>query len=210
MKTIITLVLTTLLTFTNANAAAPDVPAGEYTTDHAHSTLVFRLSHMSFSNYTAQFKQFDAKLNLDPAHPENAKLEVTIDPRSLDLPTPPAGFKDELLGKNWLDTAAFPQITFKSTKIEVSGNNAKITGNLTLHGVTKPIVLDAVFNGGWKGLPGMDPNARAGFSAHGTFKRSDFGVSYGIPQPGSNMGVGDEVSVTIETEFKGPALPAAK
>jgi polyisoprenoid-binding protein YceI len=207
-----------LLAMGNANAetanseitpakTAIDIPAGAYTTDKTHSTLVFSLSHLGFSHYTAQFTKFDAKLNLDPAQPQNSTLDVTIDPTSLSLPNPPAGFTEELLGDKWLDAKAFPQITFKSTKIEVlEGNKAIITGDLTLHGITKPITLDTTFNGGWKGLPDMDPHARAGFSARGTFKRSDFGVSSGIPAAGSNMGVGDELTVVIETEFSGPEL----
>ena len=66
-------------------------------------------------------------------------------------------------------------------------------------------MLDASYNGGYAGHP-MDPNARIGFSARGKFQRSDFGVSIGIPEPGTNMGVGDEVEVVLESEFNGPAL----
>lgn len=210
MNRLITAIILSL-TFATANAAPvaakTDLPAGEYKLDKSHSSIVFAVSHIGFSQYTMQFKTFDAKLNLDPAKPQNAKIEVTIDPLSLDIPAPPAGFKDELLGEKWLDTKANPKITFKSTKIELMGEKtAKITGDLTLHGVTKPIVLNAVFNGGYNGLPDLDPNARVGFSAMGKFKRSDFGISYAIPAPGTTMGVGDEVSVVIETEFSGPAL----
>jgi polyisoprenoid-binding protein YceI len=79
----------------------------------------------------------------------------------------------------------------------------RITGDLTLHGVTKPVVLEATFNGGYAGHP-MDPHARIGFSARGTFNRSDFGMVYGIPAPGTTMGVSDAVNVTIEAEFSGP------
>jgi polyisoprenoid-binding protein YceI len=86
-------------------------------------------------------------------------------------------------------------------------DTAKITGDLTLHGVTKPITLDAKFNGGYAGNM-YDPSARIGFSANGVFKRSDFGITIGIPAPGTNMGVFDDVSVAIETEFSGPAWQA--
>ena len=189
-----------------AKPAPVNVPAGGYTLDKMHSTVVFRVNHLGFSNYTAAFAQFDAKLNFDPAKPELTTLEATIDPRSLTLPAPPAGFKDELVGPQWLNAAQYPAITFKSIKVEVTGaNTAKVTGDFTLHGVTKPVVLDVIFNGGYEGHP-MDPNARTGFSATGVFKRSDFGIAYGVPAPGSTMGVGDEVSVAIETEFSGPPL----
>ena len=189
-----------------AKPAPVKAPAGAYTLDKTHSTVVFRVSHLGFSNYTAAFAEFDAKLNFDPAKPELTTLEATIDPRSLTLPAPPAGFKDELVGPQWLNAAQYPAITFKSTKVDVTGaNTAKVTGDFTLHGVTKPVVLDVTFNGGYEGHP-MDPNARIGFSATGVFKRSDFGVAYGVPAPGTTMGVGDEVSVAIETEFSGPPL----
>jgi polyisoprenoid-binding protein YceI len=189
--------------------AAPAVPAGVYTTDAAHTTLVFRLNHLGFSHYTAQFTKIDATLNFDPNKPEASSIKATIDPRSLSLPTPPAGFHDQLLGKDWLNADSFPQITFQSTKVERTGkNSARITGELSLHGVKAPIVLETTYNGGYAGHP-MDPHARIGFSAHGVFKRSDFGMSYGIPAPGTTMGVSDAVDVSIETEMNGPPLATA-
>lgn len=187
----------------------PQVPAGDYTLDKSHASLSFKVNHLGFSHYTARFTDFDAKLKFDPANPSTSSVEATIDPKSLTLPAPPAGFKDELTGKAWLDAGQYPAITFRSTKVEVSGaNTAKITGDFTLHGVTKPVVLDATFNGGYAGHP-MDPHARIGFSAHGVFKRSEFGIGFGVPAPGTTMGVSDEVDVNIEAEFSGPALPTA-
>ncbi len=187
----------------------PDVPAGDYTLDKPHASLEFKVSHMGFSHYTARFADFDAKLKFDPAHPETSSVEATIDPKSLTLNAPPAGFKDELTGKAWFDAAQYPAITFRSTKVEVTGaNTAKVTGDFSLHGVTKPVVLDVTFNGGYAGHQ-MDPHARLGFSAKGVFNRSDFGMGFGVPAPGSNMGVGDAVDVTIEAEFSGPPLATA-
>jgi polyisoprenoid-binding protein YceI len=192
-----------------AKPAMPQVPAGDYKLDKAHASLVFTVNHLGFSHYTARFTEFDASLKFDPANPTASTIEASIDPRSLDLPAPPAGFKAVLLGPNWLDAAKHPTITFRSTKVEVTGaNTAKITGDFTLHGVTKPVVLEATFNGGYAGHP-MDPHARIGFSAHGVFKRSDFGIAYGVPAPGTTMGVSDEVDVRIETEFSGPPLAKA-
>lgn len=188
----------------------PKVPAGDYKLDPAHASLEFKVNHLGFSHYTARFSDFDAKLKFDPANPSASSVEATIDPKSLTLPNPPAGFKDELTGKAWFDTAQYPTITFRSTKVEVTGaNTAKVTGDFTLHGVTKPVVLDATFNGGYAGHP-MDPHARIGFSAKGTFNRSEFGMGFGVPAPGTTMGVGDAVEVTIEAEFSGPPLADAK
>ncbi len=188
-----------------------NIPAGDYKTDPAHTSLTFMVSHMSYSHYTARFGNIDARLKLDPAHPETAALNVTIDPQSLELNSPPKGFHDELMGKMFFDAASFPKITYASTKIDMTGaNTANVTGNLTLHGVTQPVTLAVTFNGGYPGMAGLDPNARIGFSAKGTLKRSLFGMGYGVPAPGTTMGVGDEVDFTIETEMTGPALKSEK
>lgn len=192
-----------------AAPAAPDVsklPAGAYKLDPSHATLVFKVNHLGFSNYTAQFRTFTADMTLDPAQPETAKLTATVDLNSLAIPAPPAGFIDELLSDTWLGASITPQMKFESTSITRTGPaTADIVGNLTLKGATKPVTLHATFNGGYEGHP-MDPAARIGFSAHGTLKRSDFGIDIGIPAPGSTMGVFDEVTIDIETEFTGPAL----
>ena len=192
-----------------APAVSAPVPAGAYTLDKTHASITFRVNHLGFSRYTAKFKQFDAQLQFDPENIAASSVTATIDPRSLDLDSPPPGFVDQLLGEQWFNVAQFPLMSFKSTKVEaLEGNKARVTGDFTLHGVTKPVVLDATFNGGYAGHP-MDPHARVGFSASGTLLRSDFGIDYGIPAPGSTMGVSDEVEIAIEVEFSGPPLAAA-
>lgn len=186
--------------------AKTDAPAGTYKLDKAHANLEFRVNHIGFSNYTARFATFDAELQFDPANPTASTVTATIDLRSLALPTPPAGFLDTLLSEKWLGAPAFPQMTFRSRKIELTGaNTARITGDLTLKGATAPVVLEATFNGGYAGHP-YDPNARIGFSAKGSLKRTAFGVSEGVPPPGSTMGVGDNVEIIVEAEFNGPPL----
>jgi len=191
---------------TAAVAATAKVPAGAYTLDTAHASLVFRVNHMGFSHYTAQFKKFTVQLQFDPKRLTASSVAATIDPRSLDLDNPPAGFVDALLGEQWLDATKYPEMTFKSSKLESTGvNSVRAIGDFTLHGVTKPVALEIQFNGGYPGHP-MDPHARIGFSAHGSLKRSEFGIAYGIPEPGSNMGVSDEVQVAIEAELSGPPL----
>lgn len=190
---------------TSESTVPSDLPAGAYTLDRSHASLLFRVDHLGFSKYTARFKTFDAQLQLDPRNLAASSVNVTVDPKSLDLDGPPEGFLEELLGAQWLDAAQFPDITYRSTTVEPVGPYAvRITGDLTLHGVTHPVVLEATLNGGWAGHP-FDPNARVGFSARGTFKRSDFGISNGIPPAGTKMGVSDEVEVIVETEFSGPA-----
>jgi len=184
--------------------AGTEAPAGTYKLDKAHASLDFRVSHIGFSNYTARFANWDAELQLDPKNPSASSVTATVDPASLMLPAPPKGFLDELLNEKWLGAKQFPQMTFKSTKVELTGpNTAKITGDLTLKGVTQPVTLDATFNGGYAGHP-YDPNARIGFSAKGALTRADFGVKEGVPPPGSTMGVSDNVDIIIEAEFNGP------
>jgi polyisoprenoid-binding protein YceI len=194
-----------------AAAPAPQPPAGAYTLDKAHTSVTFRVSHLGFSHYTARFATVDGKLKFDPSAPAAMAVEATIDPTSLALNTPPAGFHDQLMGKGWFEAAQFPAIAFKSTKVALTGRNtAKVTGDFTLHGVTKPVTLDVTYNGGYP-PNAFDPGgARVGFSAQGVFKRSAFGMGAGIPAPGSNMGVSDDVEVMIETEFSGGKPPARK
>jgi len=206
----------------NTSAAAPpaqvapeapvDVPAGAYTMDLSHTSVLFRVDHLGFSNYTARFKKATAQLQFDPANLAASSVTVAVDAHSLetDFPDPAkVDFNAQLLSEQWLNGAQFPEITFKSTNVEVTGpRTMRINGELTLRGVTRPMTLDAKFNGGYAGHP-MDPNARIGFSAHGVLKRSEFGISYGIPEPGTTMGVSDEVNVIVETEFSGPPLATA-
>jgi len=129
---------------------------------------------------------------------------VDIDPRSIEADNAPSGFLQTLAGKDWLDADRFPDMTFRTKSVEVTGPGTfRVNGELTLHGVTRPLALEARYNGGYASHP-YEPHARVGFSAQGKFKRSDFGVSYGIPAPGSIMGVSDEVQVTLESEFTGP------
>ncbi|MDX2234298.1 MAG: YceI family protein [Hyphomonadaceae bacterium] len=189
--------------------AAVTVPAGRYTLDKTHASLIFRVDHLGFSRYTGRFADFDATLDFTPADPARMALDVSIDPRSLAVENPPAGFLDELLGPQFLNAAQFPRMTFKSTAVELTGpTTARVTGDLTLHGVTAPVTLDVRYNGGYEGHP-MDPNARIGFSATGALNRSVFGIAYGIPAPGTTMGVSDAVEIIVEAEFSGPPLAAA-
>jgi polyisoprenoid-binding protein YceI len=194
---------------TAAAAAMAALPAGHYALDKSHASLVFRVSHLGFSTYTASFTHYDATLQFDTKNLDRTQFDGTVDVHSLTLNNPPAGFLDDLLGKMWFEADKFPTITFHQTAIKVTGpNTADVTGDFTMHGVTKPLTLAVTFNGGWAGIP-LDPHARAGFSAHGTLKRSDFGIAYGIPAPGTSMGVGDEVAITLEAEFTGPPLAAS-
>ncbi len=191
-----------------APAVAP-VPAGTYTLDKPHSTLLFKLSHLGFSRFTARFARFDANLRFDPAMPTAATLEVNVDPRSITTDNAPAGFLEALQGARFLDVERNPTLSYRSTAVTAAGpGKLRVVGDFTLHGVTKPLVLDVSYNGGYAGIR-QEPRARIGFSAQGTFKRSDYGIGYGVPAPGTTMGVGDDIDLVVEVEFTGPPMASA-
>jgi polyisoprenoid-binding protein YceI len=191
----------------SAQPVAPNVPTGEYRLDPSHASLIFRVNHLGFSHFTSQFRKFDATLTLDPKHPERASVTATIDPRSIEIVNPSLAV--DIQGPQWFDSIKFPQMTFRSTKVELTGpNTARITGELSLHGITLPVSWDATFNGGYAANPYDPKGARIGFSAHGALRRSVFGMAFGIPAPGTTMGVSDDVDFTIEAEFNHPAARA--
>jgi len=175
-----------------------DLPAGHYVLDKTHASVVGKIKHMGFSNYQFRFTKVDASFDYDPQAPQAAKISVTIDPASIDTATGAdefgLKFNKELAGDGWLEANKFPTATFVSTKVEPgAGQTGKVYGDLTLHGVTKPVVLDVTFNGvGSSFVPG---SVKTGFSATTQIKRSEFGVSKYVPL------VGDDVTLSIEVEF---------
>jgi polyisoprenoid-binding protein YceI len=184
-------------------------PAGAYRLEKSHASLVLRASHLGFSNYTTRFSRFDTDLTFDPSNLAASKVVTTIDASSFEMDAAPQTCLAIMKGPQMLDTVRFPQIVFESESVRMTGaKSMEIVGSLTLHGVTRPMVLAATYNGGYSGMPDMDAQARVGFSAHGSLKRSDFGITYGVPPPGTTMGVGDVIEFSIEAEFTGPPLAA--
>jgi polyisoprenoid-binding protein YceI len=180
-----------------AAAQAPlSVPAGEYVLENTHASLTWQIRHLGLSNYTARFAKFDATIKLDPNDPTKSTVNVTIDPRSVrtDFPFPEKEDFDKVIADKFLRAAEHPTITFQSTGLTRTGaDTGKLAGNLTLLGVTKPVTLDVKLNGS------MDHPVRQvpalGFSATGSFNRSDFG-STDLQGP-----IGDEIKLIIEAEF---------
>lgn len=177
-----------------------DIPAGTFKLDPTHASVTWRVVHMGLSNYTARFTTFDATLVIDPAKPEAAKLDVTIDPASVktDYPNPTrVDFDKELaMGDKWFNAGVHKSIAFTTTSVAPgAGNTAKVTGNLTLLGVTKPITLDVKLNGSMKEHPFAKKPA-LGFSATGTIKRSEFGMTAMVGPI-----LSDDVQLQIEAEF---------
>lgn len=198
MRTMTMLLAATLALAPVAVAAqAVDAPAGAYEIDPTHASVNFRVSHLGLSRYTARFTKFTSTVTLDPADLTRSTLRVSIDPKSIrtDYPFPEKeDFDAELAGPKWLNAAKFPAITFVSRSITRTGpNTGRVAGDLTMHGVTKPVTLTATFNG--TQINRFSKKPMLGVSATGTIKRSEFGVSGGIPF------VGDDVELLIEAEY---------
>ena len=170
--------------------------AATWEIDPAHTSVQFSVRHLMISNVRGEFTKLGGTIVGDESNPTAARIEATIDTTSLD--TRNAKRDDHLRGPDFLDTAKFPAMTFRSTKIEKAGDGKwKVTGDLTLHGVTKPVVLDVTTS-----APRKDPwgNLRAGAQAQTTINRQDFGIRYNSSLEGGGVVVGDEVAVTIDAE----------
>lgn len=155
------------------------VVAGTYTTDPLHTLVGWRVNHMGFNDYFGQFGNVKGSLVLDLAAPAKSKLDVTIPIASLS--TASADLTKHLSGADFFDVAKFPEARFVSTSVAVTGTKAKITGNLTIKGITKPITLDASFVGAGKGVPQAGGKDTVGFHATGRVNRADYGMAYGLP-----------------------------
>jgi polyisoprenoid-binding protein YceI len=178
------------LTAALACATAPAF-AGTYTLDPTHTEVIIGWNHFGFSNPTASFSKIDGTLEFDQANPTKAAVNVTIPISSVDSHV--AKLDGHLQSPDFFDAAKYPNATFKSTKVEAEGaNKLKVTGDLSLHGVTKPVVLDVTINK--VGEHPMRKAAAAGFDATTTIKRSEFGISKYVPM------VSDDISVRITTE----------
>jgi len=171
------------------------VKGGKYSLDKDHASLLFKLNHLGFSTYVGRFNALDGALDFDPENIEKSTLEVTVDMASIDVNN--AAFAEQLRGSDWLDATQFPQAVFKTTRYAGSKekNSFSFEGDLTFHGVTKPVVLNGTFHGGGRNM--LTRKNTLGFSANATFKRSDFGVS-----KFTSMGVGDDITLEINVEFQ--------
>lgn len=187
--------------------SAPQVPgatevarvtAGTYNTDPGHTLIGWRVSHFGFNDYFGIFGDVTGTLILDPKKPNAAKVDITIPVGKVT--TASSGLTGHLLragkdgGKPDFFGPAPGDAKFVSTGVVAKGTTAKITGNLTLNGVTKPVMLDAKFSGA--GNNPYSKKATVGFHATTTIKRSDFGVNYGIPV------VSDNVTLDISVAFE--------
>ena len=163
----------------------------DYKIDPTHTATVFSWNHFGFSTPSANFTDIQGVIKVDNAKPANSSVEVTIPISSVNTNVP--ALDKEFQEEAWFTAAKYPNITFKSTKVETKDKkHFKITGDLTVKGVTKPVVLDAVLN-----KQGEHPMAKVpaiGFNATTSFNRSAFGIGNYVPN------VGDKITVNITTE----------
>lgn len=190
------LAASTLLSLAEAPAFTRDpaaVQAGTYKVEPYHTRILFAVSHMGFTTWYGDFTGASGELKLDPAAPAGSSVEIHIPVASIT--TTNAKLDGELKDAQWLDAAKFPEMTFKSTKVTLTAKDtADIEGQLTLHGVTRPLTLHATFNGA--GVNIMDKHYTVGFNAKGRIKRSDFGVKTYVPL------IGDDVDLILSAAFE--------
>jgi len=189
----VTAILTSCATAPTLNVA--EAPAGDYILDPAHTSVTWSLSHAGLSYYTARFDDVTGALNFNPEDPTASELDVRIDPKSVSTGDPDWDEKLATSG-NYFDAETYPEIRFVATSsTRLTENTGQVTGDLTLRGVKKPVTLDVTYNGAGKSFG--NPGKTLGFSATGTFNRSDWGLDYLI----TLANIGDEITLRIETEF---------
>lgn len=169
------------------------LPAGEWGLDPDHASVTWSVQHMGLSKYTGRFDRIDASLAFDPERPDLARLVAIIEADSISTGDPEF---DRQLADDWLQAERAPQLTFRSTAIEVKGaTSGRVTGTLTLRGQTRPAVMDVTFYGG-----AFNPLTRRdtiGFAGDLVINRTEFGVG-NLPA----AIVGHEVRIHIEAEFQ--------
>ena len=177
-------------------ALATPLYADTWQIDPAHTTIEFSVRHMMISNVSGLFTKFSGTAEGDPKAPAQGSVKVTIDAASIDTREPK---RDEhLKSPDFLDVAKYPTITFVSKKVEAAGGGKfKVTGDLTLHGVTKEVVLDV---DEVTGPVQMGPATRAGAHATTTINRKDYGINFDKTMDSGGLLVGNEIKVDVSVE----------
>ena len=172
--------------------APSEVTAGAYTLDSDHGKITWSVSHLGFSTYTGQFVNVQAQLSLNTSTPSASTLTATIP--LTEVASGNEALNHHLQTADFFDTANHPTATFVSRSVTVDPsdpNEATVVGDLTLRGVTKPVTMEVEFNQAGQTRGGY----KAGFDGEAKIKRSDFGITFGLPA------LGDEVELHIEGEF---------
>ncbi len=178
---------------TAPSSAPASVKAGTYTIDSHHTLVQFGVTHFGINEFFGTFPGAAGTLTIDPANLATTRLDVRVPVASVS--TTNATLDQELVSADWIDAAKFPDMRFVSTKVTRTGTHtADVAGNLTLHGVTRPIVLKATFNAA--ATNPMNKAYTLGFKASGVINRTEFGVSKYAPL------VSDATTLTITAAFE--------
>jgi len=190
-----------------AEAATPiTAPSGEYALDPHHTIVSASARHFGLSNYTLRLNGVAGTLNFNAEDPALSTIEASVAVNTLDTPyTGDRNFDAELQNSDWLDVLNHPVATFRSTSAERTGpNSGRVTGDLTIRGVTHPATFDVTYNGSHAQHPMGFPISQLGFSATTTIKRSQYGFNNVLPDTGPGGGISDDIRLTIEAEFTRP------
>ncbi len=180
--------------------------AATYEIDPAHSSAGFSVRHLMVSNVRGEFTKLTGTVTYDEKDPTRSTVEATIDVGSVD--TRDAKRDGHLKSADFFDAAKYPTITFKSTKVErAAAGKLRVTGDLTMHGVTKPVVLEV--EGPTPEVKGPWGNAKIGASATTKLNRVEYGVKWNAPVPTGGVVVGEEVTVTLDLELTRKSAPIA-
>lgn len=183
--------------------SAPAAASVQWEIDTSHSELTFRIRHL-VSRVRGRFNQFGGTIVADPANLAGGSVNVTVQTASID--TNNERRDTHLRSADFFDAATHPTITFRSTRVEVDGNDIKVHGNLTMRGVTKAVVLE----GQMLEVGGVAGKRRIGFEASGTVNRLDYGVAWNRAAEGGGVVLGDEVQISIAVEaVERAATPAS-
>lgn len=187
---------------TTTAEAAPATGIQTYQLDPAHSSAHFQVRHMMIATVRGQFSGLSGTLKFNPAQPEIAEVDVTIDANTVSTNEPQRDA--HLKSADFFDVEKYPTIAFKSRSItDLKNGTGRVVGDLTLHGVTKEVVLDID-----EGSPEVkDPwgNLRVAFNAHTKIKRSDYGLTWNAALETGGVMVSDEVNITLDVQFVRPA-----
>lgn len=197
--------LASALTFAALVSAALPSVAATYKIDPQHSQAGFSIRHMMLSNVRGAFNKVSGTIEYDAAKPAASKVDATIDMSSVD--THDAQRDEHLRKADFFDVEKYPTMTFKSTKVVAKGKgHLSVTGDLTLHGVTKSVVLEV--DGPTEELKDPKNGGKRGASATTTIHRKDFGISYNKTLDNGGVALGEDVAVTLDVEMQAPVSAA--
>jgi polyisoprenoid-binding protein YceI len=182
--------------------------ADAYKIDPAHSSANFSVKHLMISNVSGQFSKVNGTVEYDPKNPKAAKVEATIDVSTVDTHEPKRD--DHLKSPEFFDTAKFPTMTFKSTKVlSAAKGHLKLAGDLTIHGVTKEVTLNV--DGPSDSIKDPKGKERRGASATTTIDRKEFGLTWNKAMDNGGVMIGEQIPITIDVEMmQEPKVAEAK